>query len=62
MIHCRKEDDREWIILKYTASAYAERVMKCTGNCWIIGEQGNRERITERVNSVLVLYCKVRGL
>jgi hypothetical protein len=31
------ENNRDWIILKYTVSVYEDSIMKCTESCWIIG-------------------------
>jgi hypothetical protein len=44
----RKKNDREWIILNSTASVHEDGIMKCTENCWIIGEQGERENVSNR--------------
>jgi hypothetical protein len=43
-----KGNGREWIILKYIASVWEDSMMKCTENCWLIREQGDRERVSNR--------------
>jgi hypothetical protein len=46
----RQEKKREWqwIILKYIAFAYEDSITKCTESCWIMGEEGDRERVSNR--------------
>jgi hypothetical protein len=36
-----KENDRNWIILKYITSLYEYSIIKCIGICWIVGAGGN---------------------
>jgi hypothetical protein len=56
----RKENDREWVILKCIASVYEDSIMKLTEDCWTIGEQGHRESISNsEVNLIKVQYMHV---
>jgi hypothetical protein len=38
-------NDRKWIILEHIASVYEESIIKSPERCWIIREQGDRERV-----------------
>jgi hypothetical protein len=44
-----KENNREWIISKYIASAYEGSTMKHSESCWIVRGWGDRERESNRV-------------
>jgi hypothetical protein len=44
----RQENDREWIILKHIPSVYESSIPKLIESYWIIGEQGNREWVSNR--------------
>jgi hypothetical protein len=39
---------REWIILKYIASVCEDSIIKGILSCWMIGEQSDRERVSNR--------------
>jgi hypothetical protein len=53
----RKENDWEWIILKYTASVYEDDITKCTERFWIKGRwRSGEESIIEGVNLTKVQY------
>jgi hypothetical protein len=49
---------REW----ERVNLYEDNIMKCTVNCWIIGEQGERERVSnsgELIQFFLFLQCEI---
>jgi hypothetical protein len=50
----------EWITLKYIASVHEDDIAKCTVSCRIVGEQGDRESISNRgVNMIKAQYIHV---
>jgi hypothetical protein len=42
------EEENECVILKYNSYVYQESMTKCTINCWIIEEQGDRRSVNNR--------------